>query len=117
MSGEGQNREVNVMGNTRTVKKYRIKSKFRFITSLAVVLGLCVGLLGFVTGLNTSTAETRYSCTEVEICAGDTLWNIAENVKSDDMDTRQVVYEICRENGINAGDIQPGMVLKVPEYL
>ena len=111
---KGYNREVQRM---KTNKKYRIKSKFRFITSLVVVLGLCVGLFGFITGLNTSTAVTRNTCTEVEICAGDTLWDIAENVKTRDMDTREVVYQICEENGIDAGDIQPGMIIRVPEYL
>lgn len=105
------------MENRKTNKKYRIKSKFRFITSLVIVLGLCVGLLGFVTGLNTSTAVTNNGCTEIEICTGDTLWEIAENIKTKDMDTRQVVYEICKENGIQADDIQPGMIIKVPQYL
>ncbi|MBQ6495587.1 MAG: LysM peptidoglycan-binding domain-containing protein [Firmicutes bacterium] len=101
----------------RRTKKYRIKSKVRFITSLIVVLGLCIGLFGFVTGSDTSTAVTKNGCTTVEICAGDTLWEIAENVKSKDMDTRVVVYEICKANNIKAGDIQPGMILEIPEYL
>ena len=67
-------------------KKYRIKSKFRFVTSLVIALGLCIGLFGFITGLNTSTAVTKSGCTEVEICDGDTLWDIAENIKTDDHD-------------------------------
>ncbi len=98
-------------------KKYRIKSKFRFITSLVIALGLFVGLFGFITGIDTTTAVTKNDCTEIEVCAGDTLWDIAENVKTKDMDTREVIFEICKENNIKAGDIQPGMILKVPEYL
>ncbi|MDO4868926.1 MAG: LysM peptidoglycan-binding domain-containing protein [Bacillota bacterium] len=98
-------------------RKIRIKSKFRFITSIVVALGLCIGFVGFLTGTNTSTAETRNDVVQVEISAGDTLWDIAENVKTSDMDTRQVVYEICKANDIKAGDIQPGMILEIPEYL
>lgn len=102
----------------RTVnKKYRIKSKFRFITSLVIALGLCVGLFGFITGSYSSTAITKNEVTQVEVSDGDTLWEIAENVKTRNMDTRQVVYEICKANDIQAADLQPGMILVIPEYL
>ena len=105
------------MERRKTNKKYRVKSKFRFITSLVIALGLCMGLVGFITGTNTSTAITKNDCTEVTVVAGDTLWDIAEFVKSRDMDTREAVYEICKANDIKAGDIQPGMILTIPGYL
>ena len=78
-------------------KKYRIKSKFRFITSVVIMAG------------------TKYK--EVQICYGDTLWDIANTYKSDDTDTRKAVFEICKANDIEASDLEPGMTISVPEDL
>ncbi|MBQ3611785.1 MAG: LysM peptidoglycan-binding domain-containing protein [Firmicutes bacterium] len=101
----------------RTRKKYRIKSKFRFITSMIIMIGLLVGGISLITGMNKSFALTQPQFTEVEVCYGDTLWDIANTYKSDDTDTRRAVYEICKANDIEASDLEPGMVIRVPEKL
>lgn len=101
--------------NTR--KKYRITSKFRFITSMIIMLGLTVGIFGAVTGLDISRAITKPQYTQVEICYGDTLWDIANTYKSNDTDTRKAVFEICKANDIEAEDLMPGMKINVPEDL
>ena len=69
-------------------KKYRIKSKFRFITSVVIMAGLMIGIIGAVSGLNVSRALTETKYKEVQICYGDTLWDIANTYKSDDTDFR-----------------------------
>ena len=101
----------------RTRKKYRIKSKFRFITSMIIMIGLLVGGISLITGMNKSFALTQPQFTEVEVCYGDTLWDIANTYKSDDTDTRRAVYEICKANDIEASDLEPGMVIQVPDKL
>ena len=88
-------------------KKYRIKSKFRFITSVVIMAGLMIGIIGAVSGLNVSRALTETKYKEVQICYGDTLWDIANTYKSDDTDT----------NDIEASDLEPGMTISVPEDL
>ena len=98
-------------------KKYKISSKLRFITSIVVMAGLSIGILGAVSGLNISRAVTQQEYIKVEICYGDTLWNIANTYKSDDTDTRKAVYEICRTNDIEASDLIPGMIISIPEDL
>ena len=98
-------------------KKYKISSKLRFITSIVVMAGLSIGILGAVSGLNISRAVTKQEYIKVEICYGDTLWNIANTYKSDDTDTRKAVYEICRTNDIEASDLIPGMIISIPEDL
>jgi len=103
--------------NNKKRKKYRIKSKFRFITSLVIMAAIVICIFGAVTGLNVSTALTKPQYTNVTITSGDTLWNIAETYMTDDMDVRKAVYEICKYNDINANDLTPGMVIKVPEVL
>ena len=39
--------------NTR---KYRIKSKFRFITFIVIILGLAIGTFGYISGNHVATA-------------------------------------------------------------
>ncbi len=101
----------------RRRKKYRIKSKFRFITSMIIILGIIIGGFSLITGTYKSVALTKTQYTQVEVCYGDTLWDIANTYKSDDTDTRRAVYEICKANDIEASDLTPGMVISVPEKL
>lgn len=98
-------------------KKYRIKSKFRFITSLVIMTGLFLGVFGALTGINDSTALTQPKYEQVYINSGDTLWNIVSKYKNENTDTRKAIYEICQINDINASDLQPGMVISIPEDL
>lgn len=98
-------------------KKYRITSKFRFITSMIIMIGLCIAGFTAVTGLNTSVALTKQTYTQVQVSSGDTLWTIANAYKDENTDTRKAVYEICQVNDIEASDLHPGMVLEIPEDL
>ena len=102
-------------------KRYRIKSNFRFITFLVIVLGIAIGAFGFITGSNEAIAldipKDSVTPIKIEVTAGDTVWDIAEHFKSDDTDTRKAVYEICQANDIPDGSIQSGMILTIPENL
>ena len=98
-------------------KKYRITSKFRFIASIIIMTGLITAVFGAVSGLSVSRAITQPEYTQVEICHGDALWDIANTYKSDDTDTRRAIYEICAVNDIEASDLVPGMTISVPEDL
>ena len=101
----------------RRRKRYRIKSKFRFITSVVIMLGLAITGFNAITGLDTSLALTKPQYIQVEISYGDTLWEIANEYKSNDTDTRKAVYEICKINDIDADELAPGMVISVPQDL
>ena len=99
-------------------KKYRIKSKFRFVTFLVIVIGLSVGLFGFITEFDVSTALAKPADSiTVEIASGDTLWDIADRYKTRNTDIREAVYLISQENNITDGQIQEGMVISIPESL
>ena len=98
-------------------RKYRIKSKFRFITSLVIALGLFVGLFGFITGIDTTTAVTKNDCTEIEVCAGDTLWDIANTYCSVEYrDHQEYIDEVMRLNHLTSYDIHSGNYLILPYY-
>ena len=98
-------------------KKYRIKSKFRFITFVVVAACMAVGIFGFATGLNASVVITVPQDQQIEVIPGDTLWDIANDYKSAKTDTRYAVYQICKANDISAGDLQPGMIITIPDSI
>lgn len=102
---------------TKSRKKYRIKSKFRFITSIIIMLGLAIFAFNVLSGLHVSTALTKPQYIIAKVAYGDTLWDIAGRYKSEDTDIRKAVYEISAANDIEASELKPGMTIKVPESL
>ncbi|MBQ9016440.1 MAG: LysM peptidoglycan-binding domain-containing protein [Firmicutes bacterium] len=103
------------MKNTR--KRTRVKSRPRFITFLIIMIGLIVGTFGFVTGMDESIASVTTDYTTYTVCAGDTLWDIADRVNYHNTDTRKIVHVISQTNGIRPDELQPGMVLSIPTDL
>jgi len=102
----------------KTTKKYRIKSKFRFIMFVVIVLGLAAGTFGYVTGNDVSTAlEQPGDQITVEVTAGDTVWDIAKHFAGNDTDIRKAVYDICEANNLQDAQIHSGMTLTIPENL
>ena len=45
---------------------------------------------------------------------GDTLWSVARRAYPADLDTRQLVFDIERRNGLASADIRPGESLVLP---
>ena len=72
-------------------KKYRIKSRPRFIISIMIMAGLIIAGFNFITGLDETTALEKTKYTEVQVVSGDTLWNIADEYKDNDTDPRDAV--------------------------
>ena len=103
--------------NQKPVIRVRVKSRVRFITFLVLMFGLMVGIFGFVTGFNETTASVTSDYNNYTVADGDTVWDIAEHLYGNDTDTRKAVYVICRTNDIEASDLQPGMILTVPAEL
>lgn len=102
----------------RTNKKYRIRSKFRFVTFLVIIVGLTFGAVGYFTGIDFSTALAKPgSDIQIEVGHGETLWDIAYEFKSSDKDVRKAVYELAKVNDIDDGEIAEGQTLIIPESL
>ena len=51
---------------------------------------------------------------EVQVSAGDTLWEIASEVSEPGDDVRKVIHDIKRMNDLDNSIIRPGQVLVVP---
>lgn len=106
-----QSREVSTM---KSNKKYRIKSKSRFITFLVIVICVFVGTIGYFTGFSTANAIEDSDYKIIEVSCGDTIWDLAEQYKDDNVEIRDAVYAICELNDIKADEIKPGMKLTIP---
>ena len=95
-------------------RTYRITNKYRFITFVTLLVIMCSMIIG--TLFPVSAADHKDICyTEIKVQAGDTLWNIARAYGDSSKDVREVIYDICEANHINAGDIYPGQLLKIPQ--
>ena len=95
-------------------RTYRITNKYRFITFVALMVILCSMAIGALFPI--SAADNRQiSYTEVKVEAGDTLWNIDKLYGDSSKDIREVIYDICEANGIEAGAIYHGQRLRIPQ--
>lgn len=102
--------------NRRTgrIHVFKVKSKPRFITFLVIVAFMVIGGITSMTGSFESTATTVDEYTTYTVCSGDTLWDIADQYRSEDTDARKAIFVISKINDIEAGDLQPGMELIIP---
>jgi hypothetical protein len=94
-------------------KTYRIFSKRRFTAFLLIVFA-SVFLAGFAFAEKPVRAAEAPTYAEVEVRAGDTLWRIASEYKSEGQDIRRLIYDICQINGVSADSIQAGSMILVP---
>jgi LysM repeat protein len=99
------------MGNK---KKIRIKSRVRFFAFVLIAILLSVTALNTVLGFNNAEGQTMDRFAVVEVAYGDTIWDIAQEYLSDDMDIREAVHLIMSINDISAEELQPGQTLKIP---
>jgi nucleoid-associated protein YgaU len=81
------------------------------LLALAVVVGVWAGPVGHALG--GSSEPVPVSDRSYVVRAGDTLWSIAGRI-APGSDPRPVVDAIARANGVDAGAIVPGQVLRVP---
>ena len=95
----------------------KVVNPVRFFIFILICIMIIVFAGYSIIGAGRAEAATVTTYERVVINDGDTLWNIAERYNPDaDMSTRDIVYDICDYNKLNAGDIQPGDVVYVPVY-
>lgn len=84
----------------------KIENKRRFISFLIV----CFMILSFTTSLVTGKEETVFS--EYIVKENQTLWNIAQEVKTESEDIRERIAEIKEDNNIDSV-IYEGQILQI----
>lgn len=102
------------------MKKRKLSKRFKEF--LVEVIGcLIVGIIfyGFLVSIFTPKhGNKEYTYKEVTILPGDRMWDIAEielenNPYYEGEDIRQIIYEISKDNEIEAGNIKPNQIIKV----
>jgi nucleoid-associated protein YgaU len=94
-------------------KKIRVVNKFRLILAvllLAIVMVfLSTSLIQIAKGQERPVYETYI------VKKGDTLWNIARFYSSDEVDIRDVIFDISMHNDISGNEhIYPNQRLEIP---
>ncbi|WP_028545430.1 LysM peptidoglycan-binding domain-containing protein [Paenibacillus taiwanensis] len=102
----------------RSARKLRVK---RFALAITVLIGLFIafGTIVQAFSANDRNRETQVpakTSVRVIIQPGDTLWAIAKEHLSSDMDIREYVYIIMKNNNLDSGLIQAGDVIEVPLF-
>jgi hypothetical protein len=106
--------EMRIDNRIKRRKQIRVKSKIRFTCFVAMIIIMAVIGFNSILGLNVVSGESNDNFITVEVLPGETLWDIASNNMSDDMDKRKAVYLIQKANDLDDADIHPGQILKVP---
>ena len=81
----------------------------RIMTAAAAAVLIGTGAAVFGSGeASGPVIEYRY-----EVEPGDTVYNIAATVATPEEDINRLTWQICQDNGIRGGLIQPGQVLTI----
>lgn len=107
--------EVVNMSNIK--KRYKIKSKFRFTIFITAFILFFTFTFGTAFGFYDSESLTKPTYYQVQIKAGDTLWEIANIYGPKDQDIRKSVNIICNVNNISADEIYPGQYILIPRSI
>lgn len=89
------------------------------IKTLSIILTFAIILLGssihaFAGSKENQPLHKYYTSVRVE--SGDTLWNIAEQYKTEDASTKAYVKELCKLNKICENEIHAGDYIVVAYY-
>jgi len=95
----------------------KIKNMSRFLTSIVTIVALTIILTISITNTAFSTVEQKYKT--ITISSGDTLWNIAQNVKANslnysDKEIREIVYDLKQINNLKQSNLHIGQSLQIP---
>ena len=97
--------------NKRSMK-FRIVNKTKLTLTLAVIFVIILTcIVGPVSG---KEAVNEHTYVEYTVTLGDTLWSIAERYNYDNIDVREVIYNIKQANALDNGIVEYGQTLMIP---
>ena len=98
-------------------RHYRIVNPVRFFIFILISI-MIITFAGYsLIGAGRADAASVHTYKQVVIHEGDNLWDIVEKYNPDvHKSTREIIYEICETNDIEADEIQPGDMSFVPIY-
>ncbi len=95
------------------MKRYRIKSKARFLVSVSLIMIIAVSSLFTLVVSAKDNNEVTLMPEYVE--SGDTLWSMSKDY-SGEMDIRDYISRVMDVNDLHSANIMPGELLYFPSY-
>lgn len=94
---------------------FKIVNKLRFFVSVTILTVIFLILISIIS--NTFIAEGMQVEEKivVEVEVNDTLWSIAKEHGSKEMDIRETIYLIKKINELESAMIYPGQELEIPQ--
>ena len=84
------------------------------LTTLALaIVVIASGIVLHMVNAGRPNADIEYAAVEVTVMPGDTLWGIARDYSSSEVDLRVVVDDIMRKNSLSSSVVRPGQVLRI----
>jgi len=80
--------------------------------ALAIVV-ICSNVALCIANAMKCADDLNYEVVEVTVMPGDTLWGIAKDCFSHEVDLRVAVDDIMRNNNLSSSIVHPGQVLRV----
>lgn len=96
------------------MKKYRIKSKFRFTLFLVIAILLSASMFSSFLGLNNVNSISLDEFKPVKVEAGESLWSIAKANNPNNKDIRSLIHEIKKINELESSEINEGQKILIP---
>lgn len=96
--------------------KIKIVNKTRFVAFLIIFIILILIIISALFKIGKAYSITYTQYIDIEVKAGDTLWDIAKKNNSGKEDVRKLVYKIMKLNNLDTAKIKPGDIIKVPVY-
>lgn len=95
------------------MKRYRIKSKARFLVSVSLIMIIAVSSL--FTLVVSAKGSNDMTLVPVYVEEGDTLWGMARSYAGE-MDIRDYILKVMDINELQGSNIMPGELLYFPSY-
>ena len=92
----------------------KIVNKKKFARFICLVVLLVMGIT-YVAHTSQNDWLDDYTTTTVYVQDGDTLWSIADDYVSDDIDIRDYIYEVRKLNNMDSYDVYAGDIITVYE--
>lgn len=95
------------------MRKYRIVNKFRFFTTISLLLVMLFFSMFFIVVNALSTSSDVL--VPVYVSEGDSLWKLSAQYSQDGMDIRDYIDRVIEINKLADVNIKPGQLLMFPQ--
>ncbi len=95
------------------MKRYRIVNKFRFYTTISLMLLMLFSSMFFIVVNALSTSSDVL--VPVYVSEGDSLWKLSAQYSDDDVDIRDYIDRVVEINKLADVNIKPGQLLMFPQ--